>query len=317
MFVILSLVAAIFPMFFYLILIWKLDRYDREPFKFVLTNFMWGALGAIFLSIIGSTILTIILSLFIKDNTLLNYYSTVYVAPFVEEITKGSFLLITVSSKKFDNLTDGIVYGGAIGLGFGMTENFFYFISNSETLAGWLMLVIIRSLFTAVMHCISTSTLGAFLALSKFKPSFYKLIYPVVGVIIAILIHSFWNFSVSTSENAYKGFVFMIGAIVIFILIYSLSLRNERKTILKELMEESELGLIPKQHLAILSSPLREKKGWLDESIRKTYIRAATTLAFRKVQMNNSSGMSKNFYESDVYNYRTFITKLLSESKII
>jgi len=129
MLIISSAIAAVIPMSVYLFLIWKFDKYDREPFKFVFANYLWGAIGAIVLALIGSILFTSFVSLFIKDELTLSRFGAVVVAPIVEEITKGLFLLITVASRKFDNITDGIVYGGAIGLGFGMTENFLYFVS--------------------------------------------------------------------------------------------------------------------------------------------------------------------------------------------
>ena len=119
-------------MLLYLVLIWKFDRYDREPFKLVFTNYLWGALGAIVLAILGSFLLTSIASIFIKEDLQLSRFGAIVVAPVVEEITKGMFLLITIANRKFDNITDGIVYGGAIGLGFGMTENFLYFITYTK-----------------------------------------------------------------------------------------------------------------------------------------------------------------------------------------
>ena len=103
----------------------------------------------------------------LKNNLQLSRFGAIVVAPIVEEITKGLFLLITITNKKFDNITDGIVYGGAIGLGFGMTENFLYFVSYGESISNWIMLVIVRSLFSAVMHCVSTATLGRFSWSSK------------------------------------------------------------------------------------------------------------------------------------------------------
>ena len=108
----------------------------------------------------------------------------------------------------------------------------------------------------------------------------------------------------------------MFVSIIIFISTFAISLRGERKIIFNELKEESENNLIPESHLIILSSPQRDRKGWLDERIRKTYIKAATTLAFRKVQLKNSNGASKVYYEMDVDNYRIFIGNLLSNSKI-
>jgi RsiW-degrading membrane proteinase PrsW (M82 family) len=311
MLIIFSALAAIAPMSIYLVLIWKFDRYDREPFKLVFTNYLWGALGAIVLALLGSLFLTTIASIFIRDGIQLSRFGAIVVAPIVEEITKGLFLLITITNKKFDNITDGIVYGGAIGLGFGMTENFLYFVTYGESVANWIMLVIIRSLFSAVMHCVSTATLGAFLGLAKFKSSPKKVTYAFIGLIIAMIIHSIWNFSLSYENIAPIGFLFMLVSILIFISAFSFSLRNERKTIFNELKEETEIGIIPESHLVILSSPQRERKGWLDERTRKTYIKAATTLAFRKVQLKNSNGASKTYYEMDVDNYRDFIKKLL------
>ncbi len=311
MLIIFSALAAIVPMSIYLVLIWKFDRYDREPFKLVLINYMWGALGAIVLALLGSLFFTFIASLFIRDSVQLSRFGAIVVAPIVEEITKGLFLLITIANKKFDNITDGIVYGGAIGLGFGMTENFLYFVTYGESVANWIMLVIVRSLFSAVMHCVSTATLGAFLGLAKFKTPAKKVVYAFIGLMIAMLIHSIWNFSLSYENNAPIGFLFMFVSIIIFLSTFSISLRGERRTIFNELKEESEIGIIPESHLVILSSPQRERKGWLDERTRKTYINAATTLAFRKVQLRNSSGASKTYYEMDVENYRDFIKKLL------
>ncbi|MDY0083062.1 MAG: PrsW family intramembrane metalloprotease, partial [Ignavibacteriaceae bacterium] len=284
MLILFSAIAAIIPMSFYLFLIWKFDRYDREPFKLVVINYLWGALGAIFLALIGSFILTSIASIFITDKNILSKVSSFAVAPFVEEITKGIFLLITISSKKFDNLTDGIVYGGAIGLGFGMTENFLYFVAFSDSVSDWIILVVIRSLFSAVMHCVSTATLGAFLALAKYKPNLLKVVLSFTGLFFAMLIHFIWNYSVSFERTAPIGFIFMIFSIIIFIIVYTISIRKERLLIYNELKEESESGLIPEAHLKILSSTYREHKGWLNESKRNTYINAATSLAFRKMQ---------------------------------
>jgi RsiW-degrading membrane proteinase PrsW (M82 family) len=312
MLIIFSAFAAIIPMLLYLVMIWKFDRYDREPFKLVFTNYLWGALGAIVIALIGSFLLTTLASFLIKDDLQLSRFGAIVVAPVVEEITKGLFLLITITTKKFDNITDGIVYGGAIGLGFGMTENFLYFITYGDLISSWIMLVIVRTIFSAVMHCVSTATLGAFLGLAKFKTNAAKMFYANIGLIIAMTIHSIWNFSLSFKTIAPIGFLFIFISIIIFISIFAISLRSERKIIFNELKEEIKNGLIPESHLVILSSSQRERKGWLDERIRKDYINAATSLAFRKVQLKNSSGLSKQYYERDIENYRMFIGNLLS-----
>ncbi|MFN3871657.1 MAG: PrsW family intramembrane metalloprotease [Ignavibacterium sp.] len=316
MLIIFSALAAIIPMTIYLILIWRFDKYDREPFGMVLANYLWGAIGAIFLALAGSLFLTIIISFFLKDDKSLGLIGAVVVAPFVEEITKGIFLLITVSNRKFDNITDGIVYGGAIGLGFGMTENFMYFAGNAENLGSWIAIIIIRTLFSAVMHCVSTATLGAFLGYSKLMSKGKRIFYAILGLLIAMFIHAAWNSSVSFQSTAPLGFLFLFITVLIFITVFTVSVARERKIIFKELSEEAEKGIIPSAHLQILSSSVREQQGWIPENIRKDYIKSATTLAFRKLQARNSNGASKIYYENDIDNYRKFISFLLSGIKV-
>lgn len=314
MIIILSALAAIIPMSLYLYFIWKYDKYDREPIKLVLASYLWGAIGAVFLAFIGSFALNFIVNFFIDDEFGVNFIGAVFVAPFVEEITKGLFLLIIITNKRFDNLTDGIVYGGAIGLGFGMTENFLYFINNSGNFSEWFNLVVVRSLFSGVMHLVSTATLGAFLGLSKFMYLPLKITLGLVGLFLAMLIHALWNFLVSFEITVFLGFIFLILLVIIFFGVFKFSLNRERKMIFKELYEESINGLIPSSHLHILSSTQRDKTGWIDEKIRIPYIKCATTLAFRKRQSKLSKGYSKIFYLEEVNYYRNQIINLLSQA---
>lgn len=310
-----SALAAIIPMSFYLFLIWRFDKYDREPFKLVLANYLWGALGAVIFAVIGSLLLSSFASFFINDELHLGHIGAIVIAPIVEETTKGFFLLITVANRKFDNVTDGIVYGGAIGLGFGMTENFIYFVSYGTTVPDWIAIVTIRTLFTAVMHCVATATFGAFLGYAKFRNKYFKIIFPLAGLLLAMIIHASWNFAVSFQSTAPLGFLFMFITIIVFIVVFSLSIINEKKIIWTELLEEASLGNIPANHISILSSSVRDKQGWIDEKIRKVYIKSATTLAFRKLQSKNSHGVSKLYYENDVSNYRIFIRDLLNSTE--
>ncbi len=312
MLVVISVLAAVIPMVLYLILIWRLDKYEREPFGSVLRSYVWGGIGAIFFSLLFSEILSESLSLFIINKNLMDQVDAFYIAPFVEEITKGLFLLVLVSRKKFDNVTDGLVYGGAIGLGFGMTENLFYFISYGKTFPALLTLIIIRTLFSAVMHCVSTGTLGAFLGYAKFNSYTHKIILPFIGLMIAMFIHFSWNYTVSNRSTTLLAFIFMLFAITVYAVVYSLSISKEKRIIYSELLPESENGIIPPEHLEILNSFKRNRHGWVDESIRKLYIKAATTLAFRKMQEKNSKGARKISYEQDIDYYRKQISDLLN-----
>jgi RsiW-degrading membrane proteinase PrsW (M82 family) len=311
-----SFIAAIFPILIYSYILWKLDKYDREPFLFVSAHFLWGAVGAILLGIIGNLFLSLLSGQLDSNSESTNFLQSVIFAPICEEIAKGIFLIISVNSKKFDNITDGLLYGGTIGLGFGMTENFMYFAAYSTSITDWIYIVIIRSLFSAVMHCIATGTLGAFLALSKFTNHKVKKVYPLVGLLLAMMIHFTWNISVSFEKTYLWGLLFMIALISFFILIFLLSVSNERKIIESELLEEINLGLIPQDYVNILSSFSRLKIGWISEDVRKEYTRYAVRLAFTKNLFKNSSGYKKIFYESEIEKYRTAIKLLKSNYQL-
>ncbi len=311
MFISASLLAAVIPMITYLLFIWRMDKYEREPLMSVLVHFLWGAVGAIFFAIIGSSFLSSFLGIHNFDRSTAVLMQTVIFAPFTEEIAKGSFLLRTVTDKKFDNVTDGLVYGGAIGLGFGMTENFTYFLLYGTSFDTWIYLVIVRSGFSAVMHCIATATLGAFLAIAKFSDSSVKFIFPIFGFLAAMFIHAMWNLSVSFESTYLFGILFIVFLIIYFFVLFKYSLNNERKIILRELNEEVLTNLIPKMHLSILSSKLRLKKGWIDERKRKLYVKTAIRLAFRKAQFKSSMGYQKLFYEHEIKHCRTLISDIL------
>ncbi len=312
-----SAIAAVIPMITYMVIIWRFDRYDREPFRLVMQNYFWGAVGAVILTLIGGQFISFLISPYLNAGEQFKYTETIIVAPFVEEITKGIFLFVIIANKNFDNMTDGIVYGGAIGLGFGMTENFLYFITYSSNLNDWISIIIIRTLFSAVMHCVATATFGALLGYAKFKNIYYKITFPFIGLAFAMLIHMIWNYTVSFQSTAVFGFVFMFFFMIIFIVVFVFSIASEKKIIFNELIEEAENGLIPMHHLNILNSSKRNKPGWVDESIRKLYISAATTLAFRKMQIKNCSKKNKLLYQNEIDYFRNYILTLLSNTLIV
>ena len=47
-----STVCACVPMFAFLVAVWWLDRYDREPVWLIGLTFLWGAIGGVVLSLI-------------------------------------------------------------------------------------------------------------------------------------------------------------------------------------------------------------------------------------------------------------------------
>jgi RsiW-degrading membrane proteinase PrsW (M82 family) len=318
------LVAGFFsvvPMLFYLILIWLMDRYEREPFWLVSLTFLWGSTGAIIFGIIGSLIMGLGVSEFIYQftnqsdaGTLNNIAGAVVVAPLVEESTKGIFLLFVALSRNIDGPVDGAVYGGAVGLGFGMTENFLYYISFGKTVETLLYLIIIRTLFSAVLHCCTQATFGAAIGYAKFRGPLTKLIVIPLGLATAMFMHFTWNLTVSFQSTALLGFLFMIFAVLVIFTVFQFGVYHEGKVILRELTDESNTtGYIPKEHLLYLPfTSKRYKKGWLPAYVnQKEYVKAATKLALRKNQVRTLRSSAKIAYQRDVDSLRSKIYTLL------
>ncbi len=309
-----SLLAAAVPILFYLFILWKLDRYEPEPVGQVIKHFLWGAFGAVIFGIVVS-------SFFLNDNfyiynsrNVTSTWAVVLIAPFVEEFGKGIFLLWSIKNDYFDNMTDGMVYGGAVGLGFGMTENFLYFLMYNNNFENWLSIVIIRSLFSATMHAIASATFGSMLAIGKFSlTKFKKFFLPFFGFSSAVVFHALWNYLVSSDFNYLIGISYMTILIITFLSVYRFSLLSEKKIIINELEEEIYKINFPREHLSIVSSSKKFRRNWINNTIRKKYVLLATKLAFRKYQAKHSRNLKREYYLTDVEKYRYELSEIIKE----
>ncbi len=140
----LTILAAVAPAVLYSLLIWWLDRYEKEPWGLLGATFVWGAIPAVCFALMGEFILEIPFSCVFGEAAGQVIGGSV-VAPVVEEVVKGFavFVVFLVFRREFDGLLDGIVYGALVGFGFGMTENAFYFVGGflEGGAADWLLVV--------------------------------------------------------------------------------------------------------------------------------------------------------------------------------
>ena len=282
-----SFIVSVTPLILYLLILETTDKNKRQSFRLIILNFFWGILGAIILVVIhGFTLFKGFYQY--KINTYeINSMTVIIFIPLIEEITKGLMLLITLRNKNFCSLTNGIIYGGAVGLGFGMIENILYLISFESMGQAWFSFIVTRTIFLSVMHLITTSVFGAFLVSSKLKGYPLKIYLLLTGILCSSVIHFTWNI---VTENygitVIHGFLFLTFAVVILILLFTTILHNERKLIYREMTEEVKSNLIPAGHLEILGRRIQGKSGWINEGIRKEYLKSIRILTLRKIQMS-------------------------------
>lgn len=316
-----SLAVAVAPMLALLFFIWWVDRYDREPLKYILGAFLWGGFGAIALSILGTEAGIRILGNLVNNAGF--DFPAVILAPFIEEFMKGLVVFFLLSVSQFENVTDGLVYGAASGLGFGMTENFMYFTQVAGVSPGFdlLNLLFVRSMMTANMHCAASATFGA--GISRLKGG-GKDAWISVGVfyLLAVFLHAAWNFLVTSRIEAYWGIAVII-LILYFVFLFVLFVRGilgERKQRQAVLVEEFDLGVLPPEHRRILMSyfAMRRRKWFPDYLNKDKYLGLVGRLALRKVSYSRSDGKHKAALQKEIVELRNELkkfTELLEQLK--
>jgi len=196
-----ALVAVGFGLPHLVIILW-LDRNEQEPWWVLLMAFLWGAVMATGLSIVGNTLFGLVATGIVGDPVIGNVLTASLSAPPVEELTKGAAVaaIYLFFRRDLDNVLDGIIYGAVVGMGFAMMENFVYytgpFMSDSPTaVQDWFELVFLRGIVTGVgTHWCFTALTGAGFGLMRvWRQGCLRYAAPVVGLILAMFAHFAWN----------------------------------------------------------------------------------------------------------------------------
>ncbi|MHB9033248.1 MAG: PrsW family intramembrane metalloprotease [Anaerolineae bacterium] len=294
--VILSALAALIPTVAYVVLLWRLDRFEKEPLMLFAAAFIWGALPAVMASLVAEVASTAPL-----DN-LLGQWSTLVslgvFAPFVEETFKclALLLLFWFFRSEFDGVLDGVIYGSVIGFGFAMTENLLYFINAwpGPGVGGWASLVFVRVAVFGLNHAMYTALAGAALGYARLRRDVRARwgIY-LLGFLAAVLAHMLHNILVAGLQVCVLGFILDWLGVAALLATIVLSWRNERSIVKTYLLDEVHLGTISQAHYERIvantlavgskragmgSKSAAEMKSWKD------YQQTATRLAFKKYE---------------------------------
>jgi RsiW-degrading membrane proteinase PrsW (M82 family) len=206
------------------------DRYEHEPWKWLLLALIWGAMVA---PAIGYQLESIAArnlrgdisgAVNIADsfgitseqrdtivNEAVKSVGVNRVGPFVEELSKGLFvfLIFLGVSHEFDDPVDGIVYGAMVGIGFAMTEQVSYLQDGvikareyylhkgiiGKDWEGFSRVFHERILLTGLWsHPMLTAFTGAGLGWARVSKSrWQRWTAPPLGFGLAVLIHTNWN----------------------------------------------------------------------------------------------------------------------------
>ncbi len=263
-----ALGLSIAPTILYVLLLWWLDRYEKEPLHLLLAVFLWGAVPAIILSIILELLFDIPITMLQPAQLAYDLLGASVSAPLIEEAMKGLAILILFVTHKheIDGPLDGLIYGAMAGLGFAAVENFFYLLGAFETggLGGVVVLAFLRAGLFGLNHAMYTGFTGLGIALAlQVRPLWLKLGLPVVGFIMAVLAHALHN-TLATFWGYVPGDFPLLLAIlvdwagVLLLLVVAIwALLQERKHIRDYLTHQGARVQFAAADLPILLSPRR------------------------------------------------------------
>lgn len=207
----LAFVAALFlsfiPAWLYAYTVYWFDRFEREPKKLLLVVFLWGAVIAVIGAVIAEWLLGEGTLAITKNQALTDLASDSFFAPVVEESLKGIAILLVafVFWSEFDSLLDGLVYAGIVALGFAATENTFYLFSGYDE-QGWglfFTLFVLRVILTGWNHAAFTAFIGIGIAVARTNKRWWLwLLAPLLGWLMAVLVHGTYNALVRTESGA-------------------------------------------------------------------------------------------------------------------
>ena len=258
----LSIAIALVTTVAYVWLIWRADRYEKEPKLLLVAAFAWGAVPAVVLSVAAESVFGMPVAMLAGDYA--GLVAASFVAPPVEEVAKALVLAIVFAGARseFDGVLDGIIYGSLVGLGFALTENIFYFVDAlaTEDLPSWSLVVLGRTIAFGLNHAMFTSFTGVGLGLARFARSRgRRWLFALGGLSIAITAHLLHNLLVHTGELCVLSLVVDWAGLSVVLLIIVVASERERTWIRTQLADEVAAGVLTAE---LAQRMVLRRSGW-------------------------------------------------------
>ncbi|MCH7529690.1 PrsW family intramembrane metalloprotease [Patescibacteria group bacterium] len=159
----------------------------------------------------------------------------------VEEVLKflAAYLLV-LRRKDMDEPVDAIIYMITVALGFAAFENTLFLINplGDGNIIESVLTGNLRFIGAMVLHTLASAVIGVAIALSFYKSALAKRIYIFFGIILAIVLHTLFNFFIiqSNGEKLLEVFIFVWLGIVVLILFFEKikRMKNPRNLFIKK-----------------------------------------------------------------------------------
>ncbi|MCK4773232.1 MAG: PrsW family intramembrane metalloprotease [Candidatus Krumholzibacteria bacterium] len=179
---ILRLTVSVFPVLLFLLALNLIDSYKLVRPRSMIRAMIVGVLVALVCLLVYVLIMRVIA---IRPVTYVRY-----AAPLVEELLKAIYVVYLIRSRKIGFLVDAAILGFAVGAGFAIVENVYYFNALGDPRV---VIWIVRGFGTAIMHGGITAIFGILSKSLCDRGEAKGTLAFVPGLVIAVLVHSFYN----------------------------------------------------------------------------------------------------------------------------
>jgi RsiW-degrading membrane proteinase PrsW (M82 family) len=294
----LSFFGALIPLAVVLAAVAWVDRWEPEPRLALVFSFLWGAAAAASMALLVG--LGVEVAAYLATGSGPGaFFSAAIQAPIVEETAKGLGILIVfyAARRHFDGPLDGMVYAAVIAAGFAFTENILYFAQAlwDGGFSGLSVTFVLRAVLSPFAHVMFTTMTGLALGFAaRRSTSLGALLYFLVGLVPAILLHALWNGALFFIDSLGSYIVYYLlvqvplfaGAVTLTVLVR----RHEIKLTQARLNEYAAAGWFTPAEVTMLAtwSGRRRARAWAATlpgdkgKVMRQFARDATRLAYTR-----------------------------------
>lgn len=211
-FIILSILLGILPSIIWLLFYLRKDAHPESNSQ-IIKIFLYGMLITIPVILIEVGFSKGLNKLmFIPLPPLLFLFLKFFVGvAFIEEI--GKYLVVKwgeFKNPELDEPVDVMLYMIIAGLGFVAVENIFLTFSSLKSPSLVLSILIGRFISATFLHALTSGSFGYFLALSFLKTKIKKRLFFLSGLLLAVLLHGFYNYAIIEIKPLYLKVISVI-----------------------------------------------------------------------------------------------------------
>ncbi len=171
-----------FPVLLFLLCLYMLDSFKLVSVRWLVVCLLWGIASAFAAYFVNTAIA--------EGFNLSHEGLSRYVAPVTEELIKAALLFVLIARRQVGFMIDAAIYGFAIGTGFALAENLWYYIHLGADFNA--LLAIVRGFGTAIMHG-GVVAIAAIFLIEGMQRNNHLLAGCAIGLPAAIVLHSAFN----------------------------------------------------------------------------------------------------------------------------